>query len=170
MLLLSGGVSAGHLDLVPGVLREVGVREVFHKVNLKPGKPVWFGVKEQSTPRTRHTTIVFGLPGNPVSVMVCFELFVRPAIRRMMGHTDCLPRTVRAALVEARQYRTDRPTYWPAKLDLGADGFHVRPVAWHGSGDLRATTEANSFVFFPVGDHQLVAGDRVQVLIMDEDP
>src|SRR5205823_9297256 len=71
-LVLSGGVSAGKLDLVPGVLQELGVRPHFHKVEMKPGKPMFFG--------TRHlrasATPVFGLPGNPVSAMVCFELFV----------------------------------------------------------------------------------------------
>ena len=74
ILVLSGGVSAGVLDLVPSVLAEAGVVEVFHKVNLKPGKPLWFGV--------RGDTLVFGMPGNPVASLVCFELFVRPAIAR----------------------------------------------------------------------------------------
>ena len=189
LLLLSGGVSAGQLDLVPGVLHELGVREVFHKVNLKPGKPVWFGQTEGGREGERGkaeggksevgvsdsafrlppsalrlSTLVFGLPGNPVSVMACFELFVRPAIRRMMGFTDPGPRVVSACLTEAREYRSDRPTYWPASLELVADGYRVRPVAWHGSPDLRATTDANAFAIFPPGDHQFSAGDRVQVL------
>src|SRR5262249_47767571 len=73
MLILSGGVSAGKLDLVPGILQELGVEPHFHKVAMKPGKPVFFG--------TLGETVVFGLPGNPVSSLVCFELFVRPAIR-----------------------------------------------------------------------------------------
>src|SRR5205823_9213416 len=82
-LVLSGGVSAGKLDLVPGVLEELGVQAHFHKVALKPGKPVFFG--------TRNGTSVFGLPGNPVSALVCFELFVRPAIRRLAGHAKSGP-------------------------------------------------------------------------------
>src|SRR5262249_18044829 len=80
ILVLSGGVSAGKLDLVPGVLQELGVQAHFHKVEMKPGKPIFFG--------TRDHTLVFGLPGNPVSSLVCFELFVRPALRRLMGHGD----------------------------------------------------------------------------------
>jgi len=161
------------------------VREVFHKVNLKPGKPVWFGVVESrelkverpessierfgsrselSTLNPQPSTLVFGLPGNPVSVMVCFELFVRPAIRRMMGTADPGPRLVWASLTEEREYRSDRPTYWPAWLEHGDDGFRTRPVAWHGSPDLRATTDANAFVIFPAGAHQYRAGDKVQVL------
>jgi molybdopterin molybdotransferase len=189
ILLLSGGVSAGELDLVPGVLRELGVREVFHKVNLKPGKPVWFGLTEggreggrgkaeggksevgvsdsafRPPPSAlRLSTLVFGLPGNPVSVMVCFELFVRPAIRRMMGFADPGPRVVWASLTEERKYHSDRPTYWPAWLEPVANGYQVRPLAWHGSPDLRATTDANSFAIFPPGDHQYQVGDRVGVL------
>ena len=78
VLILSGGVSAGKLDLVPGVLAELGVEALFHKVAMKPGKPVLFGGHASKA-------IVFGLPGNPVSSLVCFELFVRPAIRKLMA-------------------------------------------------------------------------------------
>src|SRR4030095_17173046 len=79
--LLWGGVSAGLLYLVPQVLAEGHVQQVFHKVNLKPGKPLWFGVKDDA--QTQSRTLVFGLPGNPVSGLVCFELFVRPAIEKL---------------------------------------------------------------------------------------
>ncbi len=171
ILILSGGVSAGDLDLVPGVLRELGVREVFHKVDLKPGKPVWFGVVESpevpSTLNAQPSTLVFGLPGNPVSVIVCFELFVRPAIRQILGLTPAVSPLVTATLSEDKNYRSDRPTYWPARLEFGDAGCSVRPVAWLGSPDLRATTEANGFIFFPPGDHKLRAGDSVQVLACD---
>jgi molybdopterin molybdotransferase len=174
VLLLSGGVSAGELDLVPGVLRQLGVREVFHKVNLKPGKPLWFGVLEHvssdaanrakpNQPGSRRT-LVFGLPGNPVSVVVCFEVFVRPAIRRLLGFADPGPRIVSAVLREDRSSKSDRPTYWPARLEqIGAES-HVRLVAWKGSPDLRAMTDANCFAIIPSGDQQLRQGDRIQVL------
>jgi molybdopterin molybdotransferase len=171
IVILSGGVSAGDLDLVPGVLRELGVREVFHKVDLKPGKPVWFGVVETpevpSTLNAQPSTLVFGLPGNPVSVVVCFELFVRPAIRQILGLTPAVSPLVTATLGEDKNYRSDRPTYWPARLEFGDGGRTVRPVAWLGSPDLRANTEANGFIFFPPGDHKLRAGDSVQVLACD---
>ena len=78
VLILSGGVSAGVLDLVPSVLAELGVKQVFHKVNLKPGKPLWFGTFTASDGTVKP---VFGLPGNPVSTLVCFELFVRSGAR-----------------------------------------------------------------------------------------
>src|SRR5207253_9325659 len=86
MLVLSGGVSAGKLDLVPGVLRELGIEAHFHKVEMKPGKPVFFG--------TREATPVFGLPGNPVSALVCFELFLRPGLRKLAGHDNPGPSLV----------------------------------------------------------------------------
>ena len=78
-LVLSGGVSAGKLDLVPGVLEELGVQPHFHKVAMKPGKPMYFGTRPR--PNSPADTLVFGLPGNPVSSLVCFELFVKPALR-----------------------------------------------------------------------------------------
>ncbi len=162
VLLLSGGVSAGKLDLVPGVLREAGVIAHFHKVEMKPGKPVFFGTSSRS--EGGGQTLVFGLPGNPVSVLVCFELFVRPALRRMRGHADPGPNFVSALLSEDFAYRTDRPTYHPAHLELTATGWRVRPVPWFGSADLRALTQANALVLFPSGDQRYRAGQTFEVL------
>jgi molybdopterin molybdotransferase len=161
VLVLSGGVSAGKLDLVPGVLRDLGVQPHFHKVEMKPGKPVFFG--------TRDGTLVFGLPGNPVSALVCFELFVRPALRRLWNHPEPVVPTVAAILAADFAYRTDRPTYHPAKLERGADGsLGVRPVPWFGSPDLRGLARANALVLVPPGDHQYPAGIRLEVLDIDE--
>jgi molybdopterin molybdotransferase len=156
VLVLSGGVSAGKLDLVPGVLQELGVEAHFHKVAMKPGKPVFFG--------TRGDCLVFGLPGNPVSAHVCFELFIRPAIRRLRGHSAAGPRLVDARLTEDFPYRTDRPTYHPARLEAHTDGWRVKPVPWFGSPDLRAIGQANAFILFPAGDHQHRAGQTFPVL------
>ncbi len=159
VLVLSGGVSAGKLDLVPGALQDAGVEAHFHKVELKPGKPVYFG--------TRGETMVFGLPGNPVSALVCFELFVRPALRRLAGHADARPSIVRAALAEDYAYRTDRPTYHPAWLDTSDLGWRVRAVPWHGSPDLRGLTGSNAFVILPPGDHRHQAGLVFEVLCVE---
>jgi molybdopterin molybdotransferase len=156
VLVLSGGVSAGKLDLVPGVLQELGIQAHFHKVEMKPGKPVFFG--------TRDGTLVFGLPGNPVSALVCFELFVRPAIRRLAGHKRSGPFFVEATLAEDFTYKTDRPTYYPSWLAWEGKGYRVRPVPWFGSPDLRALTKANAFMFVEVGDHQVPAGQVVSVM------
>ena len=160
VLVLSGGVSAGKLDLVPGVLQELGVQAHFHKVEMKPGKPVFFG--------TRGDTLVFGLPGNPVSALVCFELFVRPAVRRLRGHADAGPPTVQAMLLEDYAYRTDRPTYHPARLEPRASGWGVRAVPWFGSPDLRGLTRADALLLLPPGDHQHRAGNTFAVLRIED--
>jgi molybdopterin molybdotransferase len=162
VLVLSGGVSAGKLDLVPAVLQELGVTAHFHKVEMKPGKPVFFG--------TRGNTLVFGLPGNPVSALVCFELFVRPALRRLLGHAEPGPHLVAAALAEDFAYGTDRPTYHPACLESTHNGFLVRPVPWFGSADLRGLARANALVLFPPGDHRHRGGQVFSVLALDFDP
>jgi molybdopterin molybdotransferase len=160
VLVLSGGVSAGKLDLVPGVLQELGVQAHFHKVEMKPGKPVFFG--------TRGATLVFGLPGNPVSALVCFELFVRPAVRRVGGHTDLGPWLGEAVLAEDFAYKTDRPTYHPAWLEAGDRGWRVRPVPWFGSPDLRALLRANAFLLVPAGQHRRQAGDVCPVMKVED--
>lgn len=159
VLILSGGVSAGKLDLVPGVLRELDVEAHFHKVAMKPGKPVFFG--------TRQGCLVFGLPGNPVSAMVCFELFVRPAVRRLMGHAFAGPLLVSATLAEDFASRTDRPTYYPSRLEETSQGRQVTPVPWFGSPDLRAVTQANAFLVVPAGESKHVSGDTVTVLCVE---
>ncbi len=143
-LLLSGGVSAGMLDLVPSELAAAGVREVFHGVGMKPGKPLWFGDLRTAE---RHCS-VFGLPGNPVSSMVCFELFVRSAIRQFSGWQDPLPLVRPALLTEEISIRGDRPTYFPAVLRESPSGLTATPVKWGGSADLRATANANGMCLF----------------------
>jgi molybdopterin molybdotransferase len=160
VLILSGGVSAGKLDLVPGVLAELGVQALFHKVAMKPGKPILFGVKP---PR-----LVFGLPGNPVSSMVGFELFVRPAIRGLMALVPG-PHLVKATLTKDYPYRTDRPTYHPARLQLIETGWTVEPVAWFGSPDLRGVLPTNAFLVLPEGDHAHRAGASLMVLRVEND-
>jgi molybdopterin molybdotransferase len=159
LLVLSGGVSAGKLDLVPGVLQELGVDAHFHKVAMKPGKPVFFG--------TRGATLVFGLPGNPVSALVCFELFVRPAIRGLKGHPDPGPKIVQASLAEDFTHRSDRPTYHASVLQAVETGWQVRPVPWFGSPDLRGVLAGNAFAVLPAGEHQFRAGQRLPVLVVE---
>jgi molybdopterin molybdotransferase len=156
VLVLSGGVSAGLLDLVPKTLASQGVREVFHKVELKPGKPLWFGAAE----RDRQTTLVFGLPGNPVSTLVCFGLFVKPALARLAGRTtNDQPRL--AALTEDYQQRDARPTYFPSRRSFDGHCDVVTPLPWRGSADLRALADANCLAFFPGGEKLYAAGELV---------
>jgi molybdopterin molybdotransferase len=161
VLLISGGVSAGVLDLVPSVLADLGVEQVFHKVNLKPGKPVWFGVRSGH----ERSTLVFGLPGNPVSSFVCFELFVRPALGKLAGRNDADLHEFDAPLAAPFNQRSDRPTYHPARLQIDDAGQStVEPLRWQGSGDLRTLVGANALAYFPPGAHQFETGQIVRVL------
>ena len=165
VLVLSGGVSAGVLDLVPQVLGELGVQQVFHKVNLKPGKPLWFGVKRHDDERQ---TLVFGLPGNPVSTLVCFELFVRPAIFQI---DNWVPRGLlktSAVLTCDHAQRGARPTYWPAAARFSDGSYRVTPLPWQGSGDLRTLSDANVLACFPAGDRMFRAGEEIEVCLLGE--
>lgn len=159
VLILSGGVSAGVLDLVPEVLASNGVEQVFHKVYLKPGKPVWFGVKKDS----QGDKLVFGLPGNPVSSLVCFELFVRPALASLSGRKFSVVERRTAHLATRHSRYSDRPTYFPACLFEHEDKLQVEPLAWKGSADLRTLADANCLALFPPSETEFAAGDEIEV-------
>lgn len=156
VLILSGGVSAGTLDLVPEVLKELGVAPVFHKVAMKPGKPLFFG--------TRGNTLVFGLPGNPVSSFVGFELFVRPAILGLRGVFPAIAPMVHLPVAEETSHRSERPTYHPACVVQQGVGEVVRLVPWHGSPDIRALCAANALVLLESGERTYPAGSPVPVM------
>lgn len=158
VLLLAGGVSVGTHDLVPQVLAGLGVETHFHQVRMKPGKPLLFG--------TKGGVLVFGLPGNPVSSFVGFELFVRPALRVLAGHADPGPRTTALPLAEPFAAANDRPTYHPAKLDPGPAGWRVRGLPWFGSPDLRGILAADAFLVLPPGDVKLDAGAPAEVVLL----
>ena len=166
LLLLSGGVSAGDYDFVPGTLAAAGVEQVFHKVRLKPGKPVWFGVlrRQEEAP-----TLVFGLPGNPVSTLVCFELFVRPALAIAAG----LPRDawhrprLTAVLTAAAKGNPGRPVYHPCMVERTAAGLTAAALPWGGSADLLGLTRATGLLVLPADCGELAAGSEVEVIPLD---
>ena len=163
MLIISGGVSAGTRDLVPDVLADLGVQEVFHKVKVKPGKPLWFGVA-----RNAKQTKVFGLPGNPVSSFVCFQAFVRPALMQMAGTLrDPEMPLPTAALRDRFEGVGNRTVYHPARLHRVAGGEEIECLIWHGSGDLRAWSGANALAIFPAGDTPCEAGQAVAYQLLD---
>ncbi|MFG0333654.1 MAG: gephyrin-like molybdotransferase Glp [Maioricimonas sp. JB049] len=164
ILCLSGGVSAGKLDLVPSVLEQAGVREVFHKVAVKPGKPLWFGVLDGDRTADGRPRFIFGLPGNPVSSMVCFELFVRMAVWRLQGDPEAAPRRLPATIVEPFQIRGDRRTFLPVRLSVTAGGLEAIPVPWQGSFDLRATVDADGLLDVPPGDQDFHFGNCAHVI------
>ena len=159
LLLLSGGVSAGTMDLVPGVLAELGVEQVFHKVKVKPGKPIWFGVNNRNGKRS----YVFGLPGNPVSSLVGFQLFVRTAIGKLMGSRVELGRSIVGELAIAHQTRGDRPTFWPGQSIVDDTPVQkIKPLVWRGSSDLLALGTADGLIYFPAECHDNEAGKQVR--------
>ncbi|HEY3789863.1 MAG TPA: gephyrin-like molybdotransferase Glp [Urbifossiella sp.] len=155
-VLLAGGVSAGKFDLVPNVLEQLGVTPHFHKVRMKPGKPLLFGTKDR--------TLVFGLPGNPVSAFVCFELFARPALRKLAGDANPGPRLLKLPLAEAIAEANDRPTYRPAKLEPAEVGWSVRPLPWAGAPDLCGIAAADALIVLPPGESRYDAGMPVSVI------
>ena len=159
VLLISGGVSAGIKDLVPSTLVAVGVEPVFHKVAVKPGKPIWFGV---GPPRSddRPGTLVFGLPGNPSSGVVGFLLFVRPALDAVAGRGSNPAVIEEVRLGATFQHRGDRPTYHPVRVE----GDRVFPLDWAGSADLRTVALADGFAAFASGDREYEVGDAVGLL------
>jgi len=153
MLLVTGGVSAGVMDLVPAVLQRLGVRQVFHKVRMKPGKPVWFGQYDREGKRT----LVLGMPGNPVSTLVSFEVFVKPALRVLAGGEFVPPQSRRGVLSTVIAHRGRRPTYYPSRVqcEVGQQGPRegglptVATLPWRGSADFAALTDANALTVLP---------------------
>ncbi|OHB93738.1 MAG: hypothetical protein A3E19_03005 [Planctomycetes bacterium RIFCSPHIGHO2_12_FULL_52_36] len=160
LLILTGGVSMGECDLVVGVLKELGVNLFFEKVAMKPGKPIVFG--------KHYKTAVFALPGNPVATYVSFELFVRPAIRKMMGFTQLSRTIVKAQLETPLRSRGERREFRPTWLRLEDGRFSASPVEWHGSADLLGTTRANSLLIVPEGVESYSAGQEVEVMLTGE--
>ena len=157
MLILSGGVSMGKYDLVEPVLRELGAETVFDAVAIRPGKPTVLAIC-QGKP-------VFGLPGNPVSTMVTFDLFVPPALDILAGADEAmaLPFTD-AILTEAITEKPGLTHFLPAKQMWPGSTPRVTPVVWQGSGDVAAMTRANCLLVVPAERERIEAGERVQVL------
>ena len=156
VLLLSGGVSAGVRDLVPATLEGLGVEPVFHGVRLKPGKPVFFGVRPGSPP-----TFVFGLPGNPVSSWVCYELFVRRTLDHLSGR-GLVERWQERTVAEDFAYCGSRRTLHPAKL-AGRDA--VRLLSWKGSVDQRVLSKTDALVDL-LEAKGVAAGELVRVYVL----
>ncbi|HWL07902.1 MAG TPA: gephyrin-like molybdotransferase Glp [Planctomicrobium sp.] len=162
VLVLSGGVSAGAYDLVPSELANADVQAIFHKISMKPGKPCWFGTRPRQD--GKPPTLVFGLPGNPVSSMVCFELFVRLALRRLTEGEVTRPDLRTAELTVPFQHRGDRSTWFPSQVSSHAGRLVVQPAPWKGSADLRSTARANCSLCVPTGEIDWEPGREVTIL------
>jgi len=160
VLVTSGGVSVGEHDLVRAVERELGVEEVFWRVSIKPGKPVSFGV--------RGDTLVFGLPGNPVSALVGSELFVKPALRALQGLVDPLPRFEPGQLGAGLLRNEERDEFVRARSRV-ADGaaLVLEPIVGQESHMIVRSGAADALVHIPRGNGELAAGSTVRWLRLD---
>ncbi len=157
VLVVSGGVSVGPHDHVKPAFESCGVEEVFWRVKIKPGKPLWFG--------RRGDTLVFGLPGNPLSTIVCFCVFIEPALRRLAGEPGARPRLEPGRLTTAARASDGRTTFLTSKLRLGAYGvLEATPTERQGSHMTGALGESDGFAVAPEEAGELPAGSPVDVL------
>lgn len=154
VLLLSGGVSMGDLDYVPGVLQSLGAEIVFHRLAVKPGKPTLFARRDDS--------FVFGLPGNPVSTFIIFEVFVKTFLHRWMGIAS-RPRMAGGALAETIKRRdAERLEFRPVRLE----GRRIIPLSYHGSSHLSALREAEGLIRIEIGTTRIEEGSELHVRLL----
>ncbi len=152
ILILSGGVSMGDADFVPGTLTALGVQKLFHKVQIKPGKPLWFGTIPKGG-------VVFGLPGNPMSTQVAFKVFIEPYLRKCFS----MPRLPSMLLPTASARKKDSPfdSYFPATID-GKQPIRLNPIAFNSSGDITSTLNCDGLAVHPGQSQDIQAGDVVE--------
>lgn len=154
LLLLSGGVSAGKYDVVETVFSSLGAEFFFDRVLIQPGQPLVFG-------RARER-FFFGLPGNPASTMVTFEVFARAAVELLSGQEEVALHMPFARLTQDFRHKTGLTRFLPAWLS--ADGSELTPIAWHGSGDVPALTRANAFLVADEDRAEYLRGEFIRVL------
>jgi molybdopterin molybdotransferase len=154
-LVLSGGVSMGEYDLVEKVLRAMGAEFFFDAVAIRPGKPAVFGFCQRKP--------VFGLPGNPVSTMVTFELFVAPAIDLLSGAEARPMPVMEARLGEALNEKPGLAHFLPARVEWRGLAPEVKTLKWQGSGDVAALAKANCFLVVPADREKIEMGESVSV-------
>jgi molybdopterin molybdotransferase len=155
LLLLSGGVSAGKYDIVERVLADLGAEFYFDRVLIQPGQPLVFGMARGK--------FFFGLPGNPSSTMVTFEVFARAALELSGGQEEIALHMPFARLTENFHHRVGLTRFLPARLN--SDGAAVTPLAWRGSSDVPALTRANAFMVVDADRPDWQAGDWIRVLL-----
>jgi molybdopterin molybdotransferase len=157
VLLLSGGVSMGKYDLVETVLKDLGAEFYFDAVAIRPGKPAVFA--------RCGSTLVFGLPGNPVSTMVTFELFVPPSLDLLAGAEARPLPLVRAQLAEALKEKPGLTHFLPARVEWQGPTPEVKALPWQGSGDVAALARANCFLVVPADREEIPRGEPVSILL-----
>jgi len=163
LLLIAGGVSMGKYDLVEQVLSELKAEWFFTGAQIQPGKPIVFGrVPCGVEPEDKY---FFGLPGNPISTMVTFELFARPVIEALAGMSPRQLVFTHAKLKKAIRTKTGLKRFLPALLSGEFEQSQVELVAWQGSGDIAAVSRSNCFVVIPPDREYIEAGEWVPVML-----
>lgn len=155
LLLLSGGVSAGKYDIVERVLADLGAKFFFDRVLIQPGQPLVFGAARGK--------FFFGLPGNPASTMVTFEVFARAAVELLGGSHEVSLRLLQAQLSKELRQKPGLTRFLPAQVS--ADGATVTPEPWQGSGDVNSLARANAFLVTEPDRESWAAGDMIRVLL-----
>jgi len=155
LLLLSGGVSAGKYDIVEHVLADLGAQFFFDRVRIQPGQPLVFG--------TARGKFFFGLPGNPASTMVTFEVFARAAVELLGGVQEARLPLLQARLTKDLRQKPGLTRFLPAQVS--ADGSTVAPEPWQGSGDVNSLARANAFLVTEPDRESWAAGDMIRVLL-----
>ena len=161
VVVTSGGVSVGEKDLVKGTMLELGVEQVFWGVKFKPGKPLFFGVRDDVR--------FFGLPGNPVSAMVCFELFARPALMRMMGREDTRRPRIEVYFGEDVKNNFGRMHAMRVSLERTDKGWLARSVGAQGSGLVSSLTKADALALIGPETGGVQAGEPVEAIVLREE-
>ena len=160
VLIITGGVSMGEYDFVRNVFQDLELEILFSKVAIKPGKPTVFA--------RRGNKLVFGLPGNPISALVTFECFVRPALGRLCGMTSPeLPRMKGELLADMRQ-TPGRMAFMPAWVFWQENGWKVEPLRWKSSADIIGFTRANATFVFPKDRDLLSRGEIVEIMLLPD--
>jgi molybdopterin molybdotransferase len=165
LLLIAGGVSAGKYDLVEQILSEMKAEFFFTGAMIQPGKPIVFGRMPPAAASNREPKYFFGLPGNPISTMVTFELFVRPMIEALSGANPRKLLFVHAKLKAEIKTKTGLKRFLPAVLSGEFDQSQVELVRWQGSGDIASAARANCFIVVPPDRERIAAGEWVSVLL-----
>ncbi len=161
VVVTSGGVSVGEKDLVKGTLLDLGVEQVFWGIRLKPGKPVFFGIREDAR--------FFGLPGNPVSAMVCFELFVRPALMKMMGREDKRRPRIEVYFDKDIENKFGRMHAMRVSLSRTEKGWRAESVGAQGSGLVSSLTKADALALIGPESEGVQAGELVEAIVLREE-
>jgi molybdopterin molybdotransferase len=166
ILIVSGGVSVGHHDFVRPTLKALGIEMHFWRVALRPGHPFAFGTGREGTGKK---VLIFGLPGNPVSSMVCCEQFVLPAIRKMVGARKLYRRTITARLAKEVKDKKGRLHFVRVRLEEGRDGYVAHPTGPQGSGILMSMVRADGLMAVPAGSDRVKEGSTVTVQLLYKD-